>query len=190
MKRIFALPFLLLLGTAALAAQAVDMNRPQGASTAQMVFLNGSPQQSPTAVAPACPVSMRARHASGGSLVKVTPGQPSRRLSFQHLVLTLANRGTNGITGANVTVHGTTGKGRVLLAVTNGDDDSDSAQILDLAFDQGAVKETSADLAVRGLTSVSRIDLNSVTYADGTTWKSDSHTCFAVPDPNMLVSAR
>jgi hypothetical protein len=190
MKRTFALSFFMLLGSAALAAQAIDMNHPQGASTVQMVFLNGSPQQNPPAAAPACPVSMRAQHAMGGALVKATPGHSTQRLSFQRLVLTLTNRSASGITGATVTVHGTTGKARVMPAGASGDDDSDDAQVLDLAFDQGAVKETSANLAVRGLTSVSRIDLNSVTYADGTTWKSDSYVCYAVPDPNMLVSAR
>lgn len=48
----------------------------------------------------------------------------------------------------------------------------------------------SSDLSLRRFTSVTSVDLNSLTYADGATWQASSPgACSVVPDPLMLVSA-
>jgi hypothetical protein len=197
MKQFLLFSLALACGSATLAAQAVDQYQPRTFDSSQSMATQ------PTVLtvvppAPRCPVGMRAQHAPGSTLVRVAPGQPdppaqrgpAERAFVQRLTMTLTNSKPTGIVAAHVTVHGTTGKPRVMNLSDGRRQPGESVRALDLAFDQTAIRETSAPMAVPGFTSVSRIDLDSVTYADGTTWKSDPGSCSIAPDGMMLVSAR
>ena len=49
----------------------------------------------------------------------------------------------------------------------------------------------SSDLSLSRFTAVTSVDLNSITYADGTTWHTSSPAaCSITPDLIMLVAAR
>jgi hypothetical protein len=46
------------------------------------------------------------------------------------------------------------------------------------------------DLSLSHFTAVTSIDLDSITYADGSTWRSASAgACSVVPDKRMLIAA-
>ena len=65
---------------------------------------------------------------------------------------------------------------------------AEATKILTVSFsaDDGSA---SADVHVPGFTSVSSVELQQVTYADGSTWKmSSSSFCRVAPDPLMLVA--
>jgi hypothetical protein len=48
-----------------------------------------------------------------------------------------------------------------------------------------------ADIVVDGVSATQTIDLVSLTYADGSSWKlADGASCRIAPDPLMLISAR
>jgi hypothetical protein len=47
----------------------------------------------------------------------------------------------------------------------------------------------SGDFGLPGFASASRVDLDSVTYSDGTVWKlAGNEMCHVAPDPMMLIN--
>lgn len=55
------------------------------------------------------------------------------------------------------------------------------------AADDGAF---TAELPLPGFSAVTMIDLNSVTYSDGTTWNAPARNqCRVAPDPVLLIAA-
>ncbi|MGA2886819.1 MAG: hypothetical protein ABSE51_02130 [Terracidiphilus sp.] len=137
----------------------------------------------------ACPVAMHARQGVNGDLLAVKKSGPKGAAQSLHLIL--SNVGSKQIISGEVTVHGLTAKGRVTKASSAEDDTSDVMRTLPVTFFAGANGDVSADLWVPGLTAIHSVDLNSVTYADGSTWKLPAGSaCRTIPDPNMLVSGR
>jgi hypothetical protein len=135
-----------------------------------------------------CPVSLRAQHTPGEYREVVNgvfiPGIAQRI----HVVASALN--SRRVVAANMTVRGFANKVRV-LPTTSGQDIGDAAKKLDVRFPARAEKESSADLAVPDLSAVTAIDLNSVTYADGSVWKvAAGNTCRSWIDGFMLISGR
>ena len=103
------------------------------------------------------------------------------------------SKSSERIVSATVTVHGSSGKGRILPL------DSDSHRYWDLNSAQldrtltvnlAAWGEpgVSGDFRLPGFVTTSRIDLQSVTYEDGSTWKlAGTETCRVAPDLLMRV---
>jgi hypothetical protein len=107
----------------------------------------------------------------------------------QRLHLSISDSDSRRIVAANVTVRGFSNKARYMPAMST-EDSSDGAKNLDVRFPSGTGKESSTDLAVPGLTAVTVIDLNSVTYSDGSTWKlATGSSCRSWLDGLMLVSS-
>jgi len=103
-----------------------------------------------------------------------------------HLIVTSPN--SKRVVAANVTVHGFANKGRVVPTLS-AQDSSDATKTFDVKF-PAEPKEISTDLAVPGFSAVSAIDLNSVTYADGSTWKlAAGSTCSSRIDPIMQTGS-
>jgi len=137
---------------------------------------------------PSCPISLHARHAGGAEMWKVD-GVPIQSPA-QRLHLTISDSDSRRIVAANVTVRGFSGKARYMPAEST-QDSSDAAKTLDVRFPAGPDKETAANLTVPGLTAVSVIDLNSVTYSDGSSWKLVAGgSCRSWVDGLMLVSSQ
>jgi len=197
MQRIAAVSLAFVLGSAMASAQAIDQYQPRKFDAAPQGQSKTTILQLPAVQAdPACPVEMRATQGSGGALVAVKPGQPDKgrpgqdRGGYsQRIHLAVNNIGAPPIATADVRVHGTTAQPRMVpLAGTSGP--ATITRGMHVSFDGGTGKESSSDVVLRDFTSVNSIDLLSVTYADGTTWKSTAGACRIVPDPVMLIGAR
>jgi hypothetical protein len=141
-----------------------------------------------------CPVSLLAQQTAGGNMLAVKNGQSKGPAQGLHLILT--NRDSRQIILATVTVRGLTAKGRITHTLSDPatviqHDDSDAARTLAVTFAAGPNSAFFTDIRVPGLTAVNAIDLDSITYADGSTWKlSAGKTCRTVPDPAMLIVSR
>ena len=66
----------------------------------------------------------------------------------------------------------------------------DLRKTINLALKVKGNNHASSDLSLNRFTSVTYVDLDSLTYADGATWKASSPAaCSVSPEPFMLVSA-
>lgn len=135
-----------------------------------------------------CPVSLRAQHGANASLQQAEQGRPKGVAQLLHL--TLVDPQSKSIVKARLRVHGLSGKARATQTLTD-TVEPDAIQTLNVRFTTAPGKPAVADLWVPAMTAVLKIDISSVTYADGTTRNfSVSDGCRVTPDPLMLVSAR
>jgi hypothetical protein len=138
----------------------------------------------------ACPVSMYAKQRGGGDLLNARDNRPGESMQRIHLVLG-NTEGLAKIVGIEVSVYGTSGKNRAVPTLVARNPLLDAAKTFNLPVDIGENQQASANLVLRGFTSVQSISLESVTYADGSTWNSSgSRSCRISPDLLMLVSGR
>jgi hypothetical protein len=161
-----------------------------------------------------CPIAMEARQGGGLHMLRAKDGKPSAPA----LTPTLTLRDKKRIVSANVTAHGYAAAHGAVPLETSGPDESPDGRIHlhsdattsrpDDNFVQGPgnrpritstltvqlghedTGEDSAELRLPGFASLSTIQLNSVTYSDGTIWNIPAlYGCSAAPSPLMLVSA-
>jgi len=206
MTRVVAVFAVSLLGTAALAAPSIAAARQpapaqSGAGSACTTHLTGldagkCPGQNRVALAwvtvePVCPVAMFAKQRSDGGLLDADRTQQPQQGPMQNINLTLApyRKGAE-ISQATVRVQGLTPRVRAVAADPFAIGPAEITRTLHLSFNQQDADGRAADLALRGFTSVSFIELVSLTYADGSTWKQGEQTCRVAPDPMMLIGAR
>ncbi len=201
MKPVSAL-YLVLFGAMSLAAQTAPTQvGPRGTPSmegpATVTTYNSDTQKTTTIVVPVpassgvCPVSVHAQQSSTATAMEVDSSRPKGLAQLLHL--TLAKQpDSSRIARATVTVRGLLPKTRATLTpMTLGSDPSDATRTLDVAFPAGSDKNASADLWVPGMSAVYSIDLVSVTYADGSTWKlAAGKTCHTPIDGVMLVGGR
>jgi hypothetical protein len=151
-----------------------------------------------------CPVSMRAQQKGMGDLLLADRGRegkvvgPAQRI---HLTLGKGTETSEEIARVRVTVHGTGAENR-MYRVPAGQADSrggggdflmgpkaDRARSFDLAFRPNGDGEIATDLVLRGFTSVTWINLDSVTFADGAVWMPGGKlNCRISPDLLMLIA--
>jgi hypothetical protein len=111
----------------------------------------------------------------------------------QQLHMTFTNRMPTNVIGVTLTARGLTASSRLTPTVQSGAT-SIPATItrtvhLDLTLDARA--DVSADLTLAAFTSVSRIDVDAIDYADGSSWHASAQQrCHIAPDAFMLVSSR
>lgn len=131
-----------------------------------------------------CPVAFQARHASDGGLVQVSPGQKKRNEWYQ---LTLSSLHGAGIAQARVTLHGIAGAHVIPAGGSSNLPDATESFNLSPANNAKPHLLRSTVYAER-LTGVQWIELNELTYSDGTQWKeSDTAVCRITPNGFMLV---
>jgi hypothetical protein len=141
-----------------------------------------------------CPISMSAQHAAGGEMLNAraaapNPAAPKGQGQALHLTIT----GPNGrqVTQATVTVRSLTSTGSPTPVLATQARTPRTSKTMDVKFTAGEKNTAFADIWVPGLTAVQAIDIQSVTYADGSSWKlASGMTCRTVPDPLMLVETR
>lgn len=191
MKRVVALGFGFFLATTMLGAQetASPSVRPNNIQQSSKDFVMYP-------AAPACPVSMHALQGRGSGLVAVRDAKPVEGPS-QRIHLILSNPKSAMVASAKVKVFGLSAKNRLertsdrSLDLTNRDGASDLTRILDVTFVPEGDKDVSTDLALPGFTSVRSVELESLTYKDGSTWTvAGWQACHVAPDPMMLVADR
>lgn len=150
-----------------------------------------------TAPVQGCPVDMRVRQRMGGGMTAVDENGVRRRVFAQRLRLFLNDLRPDfagqQIVSARVTVHGSNGKERIQRVGSGSIDDRDMssgqmARTLNVDLANWGEPGVSGDFRLPEFTSASRVDLVSVTYEDGSTWKlSGNETCRVAPDPLMLI---
>ncbi|HUB30636.1 MAG TPA: hypothetical protein VL967_13105 [Terracidiphilus sp.] len=192
MKHVASLGSFLLFASLAAPAQnpgAPGLNPASPAPDTHAQIVTLPPVQSNSA----CPVAMRARHDFFFQKELTTGAKPNERgyepyaAATTQLRLTLTDFNHRRIQTANVTVRGTNGVGR-LVPVDAGKPSPNVTRTMNLSFEPGDDSGVDAYLALRGFTTVNAIVLNSLTYADGSTWKTiDAGACQVAPDGFMLV---
>jgi hypothetical protein len=151
-----------------------------------------------------CPVGLQVQHgpglatsrSAGGPAINGTPlrdGQvqvPEQNQApdqNQALRLTLTNLSPHSIVSAQVVVHGFSNKWRYVPVLGA---DPDLARTVDVALDVKGNGEASRNLSLSRFTAITAVDVNAITYADGSTWRTSSPgACSASPDLFMLVNA-
>ena len=158
-----------------------------------------SPEQAQRAasnlLANSCPVALQARQTAeafrrevgdGG----VNPGGTYPKGVAQHLHLTATDPQARQIVAANITVLGFSDKPRA-LATGPAPDSPNASRPMEVRFASDPGLQAAADLTVPGLSAVTAIDLNSVTYSDGSTWKlAAGSVCRSPIDGFMLIGNR
>lgn len=131
-----------------------------------------------------CPVTLDARHAQNGALITTQNNEGSREQAYR---LTFLPQDARSIVQAQVRLHGLGGPG-VLPARSPGE--GTATEDFTLAPSHDASRRFVSVLYAHKLTGVQWIELQSLRYADGTTWRSSaSSVCRVAPDGFMLVSA-
>lgn len=203
MNRVHSCALILALAGATLGARAQSS---AGSAEAQnsrgfapIVSLNGEavPPASKATVVTAspeavCPVSLRALQGTGYGLVHVRGAQgaqvdaPGQRL---HLIVI---NGPKGIArSAQVLVSGFSAKGRIKKTAGPDEERPEISRTMTVVFDPEDATGVAADMVLPGFTSVSAIELQSITYQDGSSLNlTKREACRATPDPMMPVSAR
>jgi hypothetical protein len=179
MRSFVAVSLALLFGSVTLSAQSATQNQTQ-TSVDRLPIASGG-----------CPVSLRALHGADGSMLKVDKNRPAGIAQLLHLIVT--NPDSRQIVAARVRVRGLSGKGR--MTQTSGQDATrgaaDATRSLEVRFSAGSDKEVSSDVWLPGMTAVLEVELNSVTFADGTTRRfAGVEACRIAPDPLMLIAGR
>ncbi|MGB0064271.1 MAG: hypothetical protein WBP85_07475 [Terracidiphilus sp.] len=194
MKLVCSVSLVLLLSAGTLAAQG------QGKSTTGSVSIspNGNSAQQPSAQTNAvnqspvyigCPIAMRAQHMADGQIVKAGNARPQGIGQWLHLTLTAPD--AHRIAKAELTIRGSSPKGRMTQTLESGDSTSDASARQVAEFTAGPDRQDLSDLWVPGITAVQSIEIDSVTYADGSTWKlTGSLSCRVIPEAFMLVTSR
>ena len=136
----------------------------------------------------ACPVSMHALQGSGGGLVAVHGAKPMNGPA-QRIHLILADGTEKRVTRATVRVEGLSPRNRIANARESDGLTSDLTRTLDVTFALGDRNDETADLVLSGFTSVTSIELQSISYQDGSTWSvPGSRACRVAPDGFMLIA--
>jgi hypothetical protein len=119
----------------------------------------------------------------------VSAATPERGL-LQRIRLSATEMNSRNVVGATVRVHGLTPALRVLPTDTFAQGTAKFSRTLEVGFKQDGENQTSSDLMLRGFTAVESIDVLSVTFSDGSTWKAATGTCRIVPNPVMRIGMR
>ncbi len=144
-----------------------------------------------------CPVALRADHEGLFEKRNVndrefgpgTPGKAQPATLDQRIRLTITNLSAHDVVSADVTAHGFSEKWRA-VPLSSAEPVPDLARQLKVTLAVKGNKSASDDLALPHFTTVTAIDLNAVTYADGSSWHASAPSaCSVVPSMLMLVSS-
>jgi hypothetical protein len=184
MKPISILPLAIVLATtSAIGQDTVLLRSPQ--STPSTLMQPRTPRAD-------CPVGLKVNH--GPSFLKRDTeygpfAPPAAKVQEQRIQLTMTNPSPKEIVSAQITVHGFSDKWRA-IPLAGATDTPDLRKTVDIALNVKGNDHASSDLSLHRFTSVAYVDLDSLTYADGATWKASSPgVCSVTPELSMLVSA-
>jgi hypothetical protein len=177
MKPSRVLPFTFLLATTVLGQDLIKIPAPPNP---------GITYNAPPMARSNCPVDMAvdrnglyAKREVGG----LPPVPDSNPVIEQRLELNLTNRKPSTITGARITIHGLSQKSRYMELSTP---KPDMAKTIDLSLDLKGKGQSSSVFWLTRFAAITRVDLNSVTYADGSIWQEPAPAACSVA-PGLLV---
>jgi hypothetical protein len=146
----------------------------------------------------ACPVGLSAEQHPGSALVRtnkkiVSPGslvEPSQ--PQQTIDLSMTNTRLQRIVAAELEVHGTANKSRVVHTNAAADQSmADAVRNVHLVNSVPADQTRMRTVSVKDLTSVAWVSVIELRYADGSTWHArPGAECRVTPDPLMLVAGK
>jgi len=137
----------------------------------------------------ACPVQMHALQGGSGELTAVRDGPAGAPAQRIHLVLSGGQ--ARQAAAAHVTVRGLSGRNRTVQTFAPLGLAPDRIRTLDVQFRPESATEVAADLSLPGFTAVLSVQLESLTYKDGTAWRvAGTRACRVAPDPLVLVAGR
>lgn len=165
----------------------VGITSPDGQTSAQQTMALRAMN-----VSSGCPVAMRLNQTVSGSLREAGKGQSGLTYAAKlHLVLSQVPHGkivAASVKAALVTVHGYDGTPRFEL-ISSGQN-TPAVKMMKIRFVPVGLKGATADFLVVGFASASSLDIDSLTYADGSIWKpAQGETCTVAPNPFMLIGA-
>ena len=165
--------------------------QPQSFGTAGMENLDTPSHVKVATAAVGCPVSLHADHGADGSILKVDKTRPKGLAQLLHLML--VNPDARQIVAGDVTVRGISGKGRMTKTENSAADNSsiqaDVVRNLHVRFAPREGRNVAGDVWAAGMSAVLTVELNSVTFADGSLWRfAGRDGCRVTPDPLMLIA--
>jgi len=145
----------------------------------------------------ACPVELSAAQHGLGQMLAVghnTPDVPApdRSHAGQSIDLSMKNTRLQRIVAAELEVHGTANKGRMVRTNAVADEPmADTMRSVHLASSVPADQTRMRTISVKELTSVAWVSVIELRYADGSTWHArPGAECRVTPDPLMLVAGK
>jgi hypothetical protein len=147
----------------------------------------------------ACPVELSAAQHGQGQMVAVGPSSPltptpDANRARQSIDLSMTNTRLQRIVAAELEVHGTSNKSRVVPAgavVLTTEPTADTVRNVHLASSVPAEESRTRTVSVNDLTSVAWISVIELRYADGSTWHArPGAECRVTPDGMMLVAGK
>ena len=184
---------MMLVGSGAVTGQSVSpkagvADGASGINLGNVQFNASTFTRQPTVLGSNCPVELRAQPGGGGA---VAYAKDARNDKSQRLHLTFANRKTKEIVAVSVTVRGLSPWARIVPADKGSQDSHTLAKTVDMKLNVATGKNAEEDVALQSFASITRVDLESVEYADGTSWKTSAmQSCHIVPDLFVLVERR
>jgi hypothetical protein len=147
----------------------------------------------------ACPVELSAAQHGLGQMLEVGPNSPDvpapdRNHAQQSIDLSMKNTRLQRIVAAELEVHGTSNKSRIMPAtgaVLTNQSMADAMRNVHLVNSVPADESRTRTVAVKDLTSVAWISVIELRYADGSIWHArPGAECRVTPDPLMLVAGQ
>ncbi len=130
-----------------------------------------------------CPVNLQVEHSSGlPEYRNAKSGHVASPFSAQRFDFKMINFLPHEIVNAEITVHGFSNKGEIITYSTP---TPDLAKTLAVALDVKGNSSASRELSFDEFSVIETIDVNSVTYADGSTWHASSPGACSVA-PNLI----
>jgi hypothetical protein len=138
-----------------------------------------------------CPVGFSATRQGVGQMMSA--GETKQKGPAQGLHLELQHTDAPAIESIEVTVYGRSPRQGILLL--DSESSTKSADTISKTFELQRKADSSslsdADVWMHNVGSLSRVDLNRITYADGLTWHAtENFRCRAIPSNFMLVGKR
>jgi hypothetical protein len=137
-----------------------------------------------------CPVGLQVERSSGlfaYENAKAVPAEHVAPTPEQWFDFRMTNFLPHEIVNAQITAHGFGHNGGIiglLLTPT-----PNFAETMDVALDVKGNSSASRELSLAHFSAIQTIDVNSVTYADGSTWHASSPgACSVAPSPIMRIS--
>jgi hypothetical protein len=154
-------------------------NSTTGKAADSVVFYANRPDNS------GCPVGFFASRQATGQIMTAGDARQAGPAQGLHLMLNLT---APAIESIEITVYGVSSKARVLPA---GPTPEDVSKTFELQRGAGSNSLSDADVWMHNVGSLSRVDLISIHYADGTTWHATENLkCRAIPSNFLPIATR
>jgi hypothetical protein len=187
MKSVRILPLAIVLATTCAIGQDTVTHRSPNAASPNNESLGFYPYSLDR-----CPIGLQVNHGSfflqrkteygPGSGDGVSPAS-----SVQRIHLTMTNPSLREVVKVELTVHGYSDKWRAIPLASSA---PDLARRLTVVLDIKGNGHASSDLSLSSFTAVTSVDVDRLTYADGSVWHATARgACSVAPNPLMLVSA-